>query len=55
MTNLARQRFSFDEYLLLEEVDGTWSRKVARGEETARLTSVECDLPLGEVYRNPLA
>lgn len=35
--------------------DGTWSRHVTRGDETARLESIACDLPLAEVYRDPLA
>jgi Uma2 family endonuclease len=36
------------------EPDGSWSRHLARDAETARLTSVECNLPVAEVYRNPL-
>jgi len=37
------------------EPDGSWSRHVQRETATARLTSISCDLPLAEVYRNPLA
>ena len=37
------------------EPDGTWSRRVARAGELAKLSSVECDLPVSEVYRDPLA
>jgi Uma2 family endonuclease len=36
------------------ETDGTWSRHLAGDGQAARLTSVECDLPVAEVYRNPL-
>lgn len=31
-----------------------WLLLVARGDELARLESLGCDLPLAEVYRNPL-
>jgi Uma2 family endonuclease len=37
------------------EPDGTWSRHVATGDETIRLTSVDCELAVPEVYRDPLA
>jgi Uma2 family endonuclease len=37
------------------EAEGTWSREVARKGESARLRSVECDLPVDEIYRDPLA
>lgn len=34
---------------------GGWSRHVAKDDGTARLESIGCDLPLPEVYRDPLA
>ena len=37
------------------EADGTWSRHVAGSGQTARLTSIACDLVVAEVYRDPLA
>jgi hypothetical protein len=37
------------------EVDGSWSRHIARATETVKLTSVGCELPVSEIYRNPLA
>lgn len=37
------------------EADGTWSRHVARAGESARLLSIDCDLPVSEVFRDPLA
>jgi Uma2 family endonuclease len=37
------------------EADGTWSRHVARAGEVAKLASVDCDLPVAEVFRDPLA
>lgn len=37
------------------EADGTWSRHLTRDDGIARLESVECDLPLDEVYHDPLA
>jgi Uma2 family endonuclease len=41
--------------ILRKESDGTWSRHFARDRETARLASIACDLPVDEVYRDPLA
>ena len=37
------------------EPDGAWSRHVAVDDETLRLTSLDCDLSLADVYRDPLA
>lgn len=37
------------------EATGTWSRHIAGAGQTARLTSIMCDLALVEVYRDPLA
>jgi Uma2 family endonuclease len=31
-----------------------WALDVVHGDGAARLTSIPCELPLGEVYRNPL-
>ena len=37
------------------EPDGAWTEHVARDGETARLESISCDLPVADVYRDPLA
>ncbi len=37
------------------EADGTWSRHVADAGQSARLTSIACNLAVAEVYRDPLA
>jgi len=37
------------------EANGTWSRHVASSGQSARLTSIACDLAIAEVYRDPLA
>jgi Uma2 family endonuclease len=37
------------------ETNGTWSRHIAGVGQTARLTSVACDLAVAEVYHDPLA
>ena len=37
------------------DADGTWSRHLARAGETARLATLACELPVAEVYRDPLA
>jgi hypothetical protein len=53
----ARQRFTFDEYLVLEEIAEV-KHEFLDGElwaQTARLTSIACDLAVDEVYRDPLA
>jgi Uma2 family endonuclease len=36
------------------EGDGSWSRHIAGDGEVTRLVSLDCDLPVSEVYRNPL-
>jgi len=41
--------------VVLREADGTWSRHVAGVGQSARLTSIACDLAVVEVYRDPLA
>lgn len=41
--------------VLRRDDDGTWSRHEARAGETIRLVSIGCDLPVAEVYRDPLA
>jgi Uma2 family endonuclease len=35
--------------------DGTWVSITARAGETVRLDSLDCDLPVDEIYRDPLA
>ncbi len=37
------------------EPDGSWSRHVAGAGSAATLVSVECSLPVDEIYRDPLA
>jgi Uma2 family endonuclease len=37
------------------QADGSWSRHLAGAGEAARLSSIACDLPVDEVYRDPLA
>jgi Uma2 family endonuclease len=41
--------------IVRKQPDGTWSRHFARATETARLSSISCDLPVAEVYHDPLA
>ncbi|TMQ14231.1 MAG: Uma2 family endonuclease, partial [Deltaproteobacteria bacterium] len=41
--------------IVRREASGTWSRHVAALGQTARLTSIACDLAVDEVYRDPLA
>lgn len=36
------------------ESDGSWSRQIFGNGERAQLASLGCELPLDEVYRNPL-
>ena len=36
------------------EEDGSWSRHIARDGESARPLAIECDLPVGEIYEDPL-
>jgi Uma2 family endonuclease len=33
----------------------TWATTTARARETVRLESLDCDLPVDEIYRDPLA
>lgn len=40
--------------IVRREDDGTWSRHIARDGERARLASIDCELPVAEIYRNPL-
>jgi Uma2 family endonuclease len=38
------------------EADGSWSRHVASGDDAAvSLSSLGCEIPVGEIYRDPLA
>lgn len=37
------------------ENDGSWSRYVSRAGEVAHVAALACDLPVAEVYRDPLA
>ena len=37
------------------EADGTWSRHIAGMGQSARLSSIACELSVAEVYRDPLA
>lgn len=41
--------------IVRREADGTWSGEIARAGDIARLHSIEVDLPVAEIYRNPLA
>lgn len=41
--------------VLQRESDGAWSRREARPGRAASLTSLGCDLPVDEVYRDPLS
>jgi len=41
--------------IVRREADGSWSRHVAGAGASARLDSLECDLPVNEMYRDPLA
>jgi len=41
--------------IVRREAGGTWSRHIAGAGQTARLTSIACDLSVAEVYRDPLA
>jgi Uma2 family endonuclease len=37
------------------EADGSWSRHIARDGEVAALVALDCELPVAEIYRDPLA
>lgn len=41
--------------LIRREADGSWSRHISRAGEVVRLTSLECELPVEDIYRDPLA
>ncbi len=41
--------------IVRREADGSWSSHVARDGERAHVASIGCELPVGEVYRDPLA
>jgi hypothetical protein len=36
------------------EVDGTWSRRITRDGETVVLASIDCEVSVSEIYRDPL-
>lgn len=36
------------------ESDGSWSRHISREDEAVRLSSIDCDLLVSEIYANPL-
>lgn len=40
--------------IVRREPDGSWSRSIARAGESVRVASIECDLPVEEIYRDPL-
>jgi Uma2 family endonuclease len=40
--------------IVRREADGSWSREIARDDEVAHLVSVACDLPVREIYYDPL-
>jgi hypothetical protein len=40
--------------IVRREADGSWSREIARAGEVARLASIGCELPVAEIYRDPL-
>lgn len=37
------------------EPDGSWSRRIAADGESVRLSSIDCELAVVDIYRNPLA
>jgi len=41
--------------IVRREPDGTWSRQIAASGDSARLSSLDCELKVSEIYRNPLA
>ncbi len=41
--------------IVRREPDDTWSREIVRDGEVARLASIDCELPVVEIYRDPLA
>ncbi|HKY34579.1 MAG TPA: Uma2 family endonuclease [Polyangiaceae bacterium] len=36
------------------EADGTWSRRITRDGETVVLASIDCEVSVSEIYRDPL-
>lgn len=40
--------------LVRREPDGSWSRQIARDGETLRLRSLDCELSVTDIYRDPL-
>ncbi len=40
--------------IVRREADGSWSRTIANGTQTASLRTVQCELPLDDIYRDPL-
>jgi Uma2 family endonuclease len=40
--------------IVRREPDGSWSREIARDGDIARLVSLGCELPVHEIYRDPL-
>lgn len=41
--------------IVRRESDGTWSREIAAGDGVAYLRSLDCRLPVSDIYFNPLA
>jgi Uma2 family endonuclease len=41
--------------VIRREADGSWSRHIARAQEAVRLDSIGCELPVAQLYRDPLA
>jgi Uma2 family endonuclease len=41
--------------LVRREPDGSWSRRIARDGEAVLLSALGCELPVAEIYRDPLA
>jgi Uma2 family endonuclease len=41
--------------IVRREADGSWSRHVARDGQSAIVASLDCAIPVAEVYRDPLA
>lgn len=40
--------------IVRRESDGSWSRWIARDAESARVETLDCELPVPEIYRDPL-
>jgi Uma2 family endonuclease len=41
--------------IVRREADGSWSRQIARDTDSVRLASLQCDLSVADIYRDPLA